>query len=491
MDLQPATDREVIAVRQRGQTPNDRLRQARLRRSSPTGSGRPMSRQELADRANEFIFGEIGREVGLDANYIGKLERGEHRWPNDLYRRAFRAVLTAEADADLGFFIVRGSSAPEHQEPAAGDQLGAVATAVGACLDHGYRSDEPARTEQHDDAMKRRELLGLLSATAPAVFASRVEAIRAIVATAAGDDVTDLDRDGWERVAFDYAHEVGFQPGQRVLPNLLSDIEELAPLIETATGSAAVQLRHITARLSALAAIAFTGAGDVPSARRWWRTTARLADRTGDAPLSSLVRGRQAVYGLYEGRPPSSVLGVAEEAIRIGGDRPHAGVVSGYAAKAQALAHLGHQQDAEAALRQLEVLFEKLPDDVRDDRSSQWGWSIQRYHHVAGFVYTFSGDVDRANRAHEAALSSYPAANYQGRGQVELYRAGSLIRSGDLQEGTRHLVTVLTALPAERRHDSLLRRTALTALSLAPTGADRHPGLIEAHDLLAPPAEGP
>ncbi|MFG1928532.1 multiprotein-bridging factor 1 family protein [Cryptosporangium sp. NPDC048952] len=370
-------------MRQRGQAPNDRLRQARLRRCSPTGSGRPMSRQELADQANEFIFGEIGREVGLDANYIGKLERGEHRWPNDLYRRAFRAVLTAEADADLGFFIVRGSGALERQEPAAGNQAGAVATGTGACLDYGYPPDGLAGAEHRDDdAMKRRELLGLLSATAPAVFASRVEAIRAVVATAAGDDVTDLDRDGWERVAFDYAHEVGFQPGQRVLPNLLSDIEELAPLIETATGTAAVQLRHITARLSALAAIAFTGAGDVPSARRWWRTTARLADRTGDAPLSSLVRGRQAVYGLYEGRPPSSVLGVAEEAIRIGGGRPHAGVVSGYAAKAQALAHLGHQQAAEAALRQLEVLFEQLPDDVRDDRSSQWGWSIQRYHHV-------------------------------------------------------------------------------------------------------------
>jgi hypothetical protein len=469
-------------MRRRGQAPNDRLRRARLQRLSPSGSGRPMSRQELADQANEFIFGEVGREVGLDANYIGKLERGEHRWPNELYRRAFRSVLTAKADADLGFFVIRGASAPQ----SAGD----VARDADACLDHGYPPDDLARAEQHD-AMKRRELLGLLSATAPAVFASRVEAIRTVVDTAAGGAFTDLDRDGWERVAFDYAHEVGFQPSERVLPSLLSDIEEIAPLIATATGSVAVQLRHITARLSALAAIAFTGVGDVPSGRRWWRTTARLADRTGDAPLSSLVRGRQAVYGLYEGRPPSSVLGVAEEAIRLGGGRPHAGVASGYAAKAQALAHLGHQQAAHAALHQLEGLFERLPDNVRDDRSSQWGWSIQRFHHVAGFVHIFSGDVDRASRAHEAALASYPAANYQGRGQVELYRAGSLIRSGDLQEGTRHLVTVLTALPAERRRDGLLRRTALTALSLAPAGADRHPGLIEAQELLTPPpAEG-
>jgi hypothetical protein len=32
--------------------PNDRLRAARLRIASPSGSGRPMSRQELADEIN-------------------------------------------------------------------------------------------------------------------------------------------------------------------------------------------------------------------------------------------------------------------------------------------------------------------------------------------------------------------------------------------------------------------------------------------------------
>ena len=46
-------------MRQRRHAPNDRLSQARLRRRSPTGSGRPMSRQDLADQANEFIFVEL------------------------------------------------------------------------------------------------------------------------------------------------------------------------------------------------------------------------------------------------------------------------------------------------------------------------------------------------------------------------------------------------------------------------------------------------
>ncbi|WP_143061021.1 XRE family transcriptional regulator [Saccharopolyspora shandongensis] len=38
---------------------------------------------------------------------MSKLERGIHRWPNPVYRSAFRAVLGAESDAELGFYCPR------------------------------------------------------------------------------------------------------------------------------------------------------------------------------------------------------------------------------------------------------------------------------------------------------------------------------------------------------------------------------------------------
>lgn len=88
--------------------PNDRLRQARLRMPSPSGSGRPMSRQELADAVNAYLARKDRREATLDANYVGKLERGDHRWPNNLRREAFRHVLHAATDTELGFHIIRG-----------------------------------------------------------------------------------------------------------------------------------------------------------------------------------------------------------------------------------------------------------------------------------------------------------------------------------------------------------------------------------------------
>ncbi|MFJ8578417.1 hypothetical protein [Micromonospora sp. NPDC093277] len=94
--------------------PNDLLRNARRLRRSPSGSGRPMSRQELAEAVAAYLFEHVGRVSDINAGYIGKLERGEHRWPAAHTRTAFRAVLGRDTDAELGFYIIQGhaSDAP-------------------------------------------------------------------------------------------------------------------------------------------------------------------------------------------------------------------------------------------------------------------------------------------------------------------------------------------------------------------------------------------
>lgn len=88
-------------------SPNDQLRQARELLPSQQAPGECMSRQELAELVNAWVFYHAGERVELDHNYIGKLERGVIRWPRRLYRQAFRAVLHAETDAQLGFYIHR------------------------------------------------------------------------------------------------------------------------------------------------------------------------------------------------------------------------------------------------------------------------------------------------------------------------------------------------------------------------------------------------
>src|SRR3954464_8360713 len=60
-------------VRQRRKRPNDLLRAARLRMVSPSGSGRSMSRQELADAVNARLARTDPDEATFDANHIGNL----------------------------------------------------------------------------------------------------------------------------------------------------------------------------------------------------------------------------------------------------------------------------------------------------------------------------------------------------------------------------------------------------------------------------------
>jgi hypothetical protein len=87
--------------------PNEQLRFAREQFPSRRTPGQRLSRQELAELVNQWVFDHTEERVELDENYIGKLERGVIRWPCRRYREALRAILHAETDAQLGFYMQR------------------------------------------------------------------------------------------------------------------------------------------------------------------------------------------------------------------------------------------------------------------------------------------------------------------------------------------------------------------------------------------------
>jgi hypothetical protein len=86
---------------------NDRFRAARERTASLTYPDEGLSRRELADLVNAYIWDHHHEMVALDANYLGKIERGIIRWPSKLYREALRAILGASTDSALGFINPR------------------------------------------------------------------------------------------------------------------------------------------------------------------------------------------------------------------------------------------------------------------------------------------------------------------------------------------------------------------------------------------------
>ena len=138
-----------------------------------------MSRQELADAVNACLARKDPTEATLDANHIGKLERGEHRWPNDLRREAFRHVLQAATDAELGFYITRGlqSKATVTAHDRYPDLPSPPAARPGATTSHADERDGAhtacsARAWDADDIYRRTGLHGALAGSGLGLFGS-------------------------------------------------------------------------------------------------------------------------------------------------------------------------------------------------------------------------------------------------------------------------------------------------------------------------------
>jgi transcriptional regulator with XRE-family HTH domain len=131
-------------------TANERLRARREAMESPRLPGARLSRAELAELVNAWLAGNTMRAGALDESAIARLEQGRVRWPNRDYRAAFRAVLGAETDEQLGFRPSnRRSVVPMSAELDAGFNDEAAA------LDLAHRI---AATDVGDETLTRLEL---------------------------------------------------------------------------------------------------------------------------------------------------------------------------------------------------------------------------------------------------------------------------------------------------------------------------------------------
>jgi hypothetical protein len=86
---------------------NKKFREARERTASLVSPDECLSRQELAELANAWIWKHRKKMAALSANYIGQLERGYIRWPGKVTREALRAIFGVSSDAALGFVNTR------------------------------------------------------------------------------------------------------------------------------------------------------------------------------------------------------------------------------------------------------------------------------------------------------------------------------------------------------------------------------------------------
>jgi hypothetical protein len=208
------------------------------------------------------------------------------------------------------------------------------------------------------------------------------------------------------------------------------------------------QLRAAGALLAQRKSEVIADLGDLPNCRRWARAARQAADASGDLHTRLWVRGREIVMGLYQQRPLSELLDLADGAVAIGREQgPPATwawseVLAGHA---QILAVAGRKTDTETALDRVRVSVETLPDHERGD-GVRLGFGEHNLRYTEGFAYAHLGDCSRAEVALDAARQLYPHPR-----EVEMMWAICMARTGDVTAGVAHARDTISQLPPAHR----------------------------------------
>lgn len=391
---------------------NLRLQKARERRPSPSGSGRPMSRQELAEEANAWLVVQYPDEALFDRNYIGKLERGKHRWPSEGKRAALRHALRVESDADLGFFISRQWRMSEPRASTAGPHEDANASGI----------------EKHHELVRSITAI----ATGLGLFGLTPSQARRQVAVS---DVTRIDAVTVLYRSVDYEHG-----GAALCADVGRFAEATSALLtHTCADLSRGTLAAAVASARQLAGWTAFDAGRHHDAARHWLAAERAAQAADDPRLAARIRYCQARQFQHQQHNQDAL-----ETLRLAraglADRATPALLAMLlGAEAASLAALGDYDAATTTLEAAVARFER----IKPEREPEWMAFYDRGELLAqhGRVYR---DLARADKHYAEAAIGWTQAAIDAFGQQN-------VRSTVLNE-----VGLCSAFVLAEEHDKAL-----------------------------------
>ncbi len=278
-----------------------------------------MSRQELAEAINAYLWRTYEQDEKLDENDIGKLERGEHRWPGARRREAFRAVLAVARDADLGFYINRKLR---------GTDSAALVEAAGPASDMAVIVTIVVDGRIHCLRLSRRTLFEAVSGS---LMAPLFEGVQTQVPAAIDPAVVD-HFSALRALLVDSDNRLG---AASILPTVHQQLGLIGQFRRQARGTLHDQLLRTEARWVEFAGWLSDDLGDQSAGTRWLGQAMSMAHEAADPDFSAYLFARmaqRAVGGMDEDR----VLGLAQAASRIETSSPH---VQAFAALQRAHGH--------------------------------------------------------------------------------------------------------------------------------------------------------
>lgn len=472
--------------------PNDLLRDARCRKPSPSGSGRPMSTQELAEAVNEYLHQSHGIQTQLDAKYVSRLERGVHRWPRDLYREGFRAILGAEKDAHLGFYITRTSAAAGDANVHIRNGLPDDRTqSVGAPLatsghDLGAKNIDPAKPDivmlrlqlggrEIAVPLNRRLLLqaGIGSFVEAFALEHQVEMLHEIVSkhrqtdrlvvtsSAHLDEILAHLREQWHaQVKTDNLFGPRF-----ALASVLNEITVVEALSSALRGEQRLEIVRLGAQYAESAAWLYEDSGDLVQARHWTSRAMEWAYESGDERMLAWTSFRRSQQAVATGEV-AQVIGLAQAARRHEGQlaTPTRAAIRVQEAYGHALD--GHEQASQRLLDEAHTWA--ASDTDGDARGGHGSYCTPSYIEIQrANCWLTTGKPKKAITLYEEGLSALPTVYQRNRAAALSQLAVAYLADGQLEQAAS---TAHTALPVARSSGSrrILEEIKSVSKKLAP-----------------------
>jgi hypothetical protein len=417
---------------------NEQLRHAREQIPSRQTPGECLSRQEVAELVNQWIYDTTGHLVELGESYIGKLERGVIRWPNKQYREAIRAVLRANSDAQLGFYATRRRSASVNDVDR--QQFLRLAGSV-----------------------MTLPWLELFTPTTPTPVPAKI-------------DLTEIEHIRSTTSAFrswDNTHG-----GELAREAVFAQLRWAAQLLHSdCPNKLRPQLLAAVAWLGSVAGYMAFDALAHDDARRAYHFSLRCAEEAGDWQLRALILKRMAQQVIWSSQPDDALTFVETALVRR--DRLTATEqASLHAQRARALAKLGRVQETMTAIG--------AADDelTRANRAEDPPW-ITFYDHAqhhqdtgqALFDLAVNGSKTQSAQRLAYAIAHHNAAAARARTMSQTKLASLLMITGDPRHAAtlgQQALNASTRLRSRRAHEDLKELRAF---------AGRHPTITETVEL--------
>ncbi|WP_327037628.1 helix-turn-helix transcriptional regulator [Micromonospora maris] len=191
---------------------------------------------------------------------------------------------------------------------------------------------------------------------------------------------------------------------------------------------------------------------DPAEAISWYDTARIAADRSDDLAVRVWVRGRAAIALAYEGAALPVAQRYADEALALS-DRPSLGRLQALMARAYVAAGRGDTTAAIAADQDAQRLFDHTasPDnEISDAAVPAWRMATFRSMLYARLGITRTGEQAQtdADRLRPPSLTRFAT-------HIELHRALMMAKAGDRTTGLAYARQAWTALPADRRSQTL------------------------------------